>query len=124
MEFSARQIADVLEGEIQGDPEARINRFSKIEEGEEGAISFLANLKYAPYLYDTLSSVVIIGKDFKPEREVSATLILVEDPKQSFTQLLAFITVCAPKNRDVRSLISWTIQHLLGMTSTSAHSVM
>jgi len=90
MEFSARQIADVLEGEIQGDPEARINRFSKIEEGEEGAISFLANLKYAPYLYDTLSSVVIIGKDFKPEREVSATLILVEDPKQSFTQLLAF----------------------------------
>jgi UDP-3-O-[3-hydroxymyristoyl] glucosamine N-acyltransferase len=90
MEFSARQIADVLEGEIVGKSDIKVNRFSKIEEGEEGAISFLANLKYAQYLYTTKSSVVIIAKDFEPEAEVGATLILVDDPKQSFTQLLAF----------------------------------
>ncbi len=103
MEFSARQIADVLEGQIEGNPETKVDKFSKIEEGETGAISFLANLKYSSYLYETGSSVVIIPEDFELEKEVDSTLIRVEDPKQSFTQLLAFYNSMRTKKSGIEA---------------------
>lgn len=75
-------------GTIIGDPDAEVHKLAKIEEGEPGAISFLANPKYTPYIYKTLASVVIVANDFKPEEEVSCTLIKVEDPYGAFANLL------------------------------------
>ena len=78
MEFSAKQIATFIQGEIVGDENATVHTFAKIEEGIPGAISFLSNPKYIPYLYETQSSIVLVNKDFTPEQEVKATMIKVE----------------------------------------------
>jgi UDP-3-O-[3-hydroxymyristoyl] glucosamine N-acyltransferase len=88
MEFTAQQIASIIEGEIVGNPEVKINTFAKIEEGKEGAISFLANPKYNHHLYDCESSVIIIAKDLELHQEVKATLLKVKDPYQSFGLLM------------------------------------
>jgi len=88
MEFTARQISDILSGTIVGDPGAIVNNLSKIEEGLPGTLSFLANPKYTEYIYTTRASVVIVGKDFNPEKPVSATLIKVDDAYASFAKLL------------------------------------
>ena len=88
MEFSAGQIAALLQGELEGDPAVRVHNIAKIEEGVPGCISFLANLKYEPYIYSTQSSIVLVSKDFKPKKPISATLVRVQDPYLSFTLLL------------------------------------
>ncbi len=88
MEFTAKQIAEILNGTIDGNPEVSVNNLSKIEEGKPGTISFLANPKYEPHLYSTKASVVIVNKDFTPEKDFSATLIRVEDAYQAFAKLL------------------------------------
>jgi len=90
MEFSAQQISEILQGTIDGDPQTQVSTLSKIEEGKQGSLSFLANPKYAEYIYDTDASIVIISKDFKLEGKPkeSLTLIRVEDPYASFSQLL------------------------------------
>ena len=75
MEFSAKQIAAFIQGEIIGDENATVHTFAKIEEGIPGAISFLSNPKYTPYIYETKASIVLVNKDFTPEQEVKATLI-------------------------------------------------
>jgi UDP-3-O-[3-hydroxymyristoyl] glucosamine N-acyltransferase len=91
MEFKAKQIARILDGEIVGDPDAVIDKLSKIEEGEIRSLSFLSNPKYTPYIYTTKASVVIVNADFEPDKEVKATLIKVEDSYQSFAQLLNYV---------------------------------
>ena len=68
MEFSAKQISDLLSGKVEGDPSVTVNRLSKIEEGEPGSLTFLANPKYTPFIYPTKASVVIVDKDFQPDR--------------------------------------------------------
>ena len=88
MEFTARQIADLLQGTVEGNPELTVNRLSKIEEGKPGSLSFLANPAYLPYLYSTEASVVIINKDFVAEKAITSTLIRVENAYQSFAKLL------------------------------------
>lgn len=90
MEFSARDIAQLVEGAVEGDPGSRVHKLCKIEEGEPGALSFLANPQYTEYIYDTKASIVIVGKDFEAKRSLpdSLTLIRVEDPYRSFAQLL------------------------------------
>lgn len=88
MEFSAKQIAELLDGEIDGNPEASVNRLSKIEEAGPGSLSFLANPKYTPYVYDTKASVVIVNKDFEAEKEVHSTMVRVDDAYASFARLL------------------------------------
>jgi UDP-3-O-[3-hydroxymyristoyl] glucosamine N-acyltransferase len=88
MEFSAGQITALLQGELEGDPAIRVHNIAKIEEGAAGCISFLANLKYEPFIYTTQSSIVLVSKDFKAKKPVSATLIRVQDPYLSFTMLL------------------------------------
>lgn len=88
MKFSARQIAELLDGEIEGDPDATVSTLSKIEEGEEGSLSFLANPQYTPFIYDTQASIVIVNKSFVAEKSVSSTLIRVEDAYASFAKLL------------------------------------
>lgn len=90
MKFSAFQIAQLLEGEIVGNPEAEVSGLSKIEEGSEGTLSFLANPKYAAHIYTTGATIVIVGKNFEPEKPIpqTCTLIKVSDPYASFGKLL------------------------------------
>lgn len=90
MKFTARQIAEILGGEIAGNPDTTVSGLSKIEEGQAGTLSFLANPKYTPHLYSTGASIVIVSKDFSPEQAIpeSCTLIRVEDAYQSFARLL------------------------------------
>jgi len=90
MEFTAEQIAGILDGEIQGNPEAKVSKLSKIEEGVEGALTFLANPKYTPHIYTTKASVTIVNKDFVPEQELTTTLIKVDDAYKSFSKLLEY----------------------------------
>jgi len=88
MEFSAKTIAELLQGEVDGNAEVKVSDVSKIEEGKTGTLSFLANPHYTPYIYTTNASVVIVSKDFKPEKEITSTLIRVADPYKAFAQLL------------------------------------
>ena len=90
MEFTASQIAGILEGEVQGDPEIAVNTLSKIEEGKSGSLTFLANPKYTPFLYTTKASITIVNKDFVPEKDHTTTLIKVADAYQSFSKLLSY----------------------------------
>jgi UDP-3-O-[3-hydroxymyristoyl] glucosamine N-acyltransferase len=88
MEFTAQQIADLLHGSVEGDPQVKVNRLSKIEEGEPGSLTFLANPKFEEFIYSTNASLVIVNEQFIPEREVKANLIKVKDPYKSFAVLL------------------------------------
>jgi len=88
MQFTAQQIADLLKGQLEGNTDITINKLAKIEEGEPGAISFLANPLYTPYLYTTKASLVIINKDFVLTAPVTATLLRVESAENAFSQLL------------------------------------
>ena len=88
MEFSAKQIADLLQGQIEGDENAKISKLSKIEEGELGSISFLANPKYTQYLYTTKASLVIVNKDLVLTGPINTTLVRVESAENAFGKLL------------------------------------
>lgn len=88
MEFSAKQIAQMLEGRVEGNENAVVGKLCKIEEGEEGGLSFLANPKYNHYLYSTKASIVIINEDFEQEEEIKTTVIRVKDAYSCFAKLL------------------------------------
>lgn len=90
MEFSAQQIASILEGEIEGDHEIKVHNLSKIEEGKPGTLSFLANLKYEPYIYNTKASITIVDKSFAPSQPLPSTLTLikVQSAQAAFAKLL------------------------------------
>lgn len=90
VKFTAAQIAGILEGDIVGDPDVEVSKLSKIEEGTQGSLTFLANSKYTPYIYSTKASVTIVNKDFLPENEISTTMIKVEDARKSFSRLLEY----------------------------------
>lgn len=104
MEFSAQQIAELLGGTVEGNPSAAVSTFAKIEEGQPGAISFLANPKYAHYLYDTESSIVLIGRDFVLERPVKATLVRVANAYESIARLLTIYESMTQKRSGVHPL--------------------
>lgn len=91
MEFTANQIASLANGTVEGDGNVKISTIAKIEEGHEGAISFLANPKYTHYIYTTGSSAVLVSKDFQPELPVKATLIRVADPYATVAHLLKMV---------------------------------
>lgn len=90
MKFTATQIAGILQGEIQGNPNAAVHKLSKIEEGENGSLTFLANPKYTSFIYSTKASITIVNKDFTPEQDLTTTLIRVEDAYKSFSKLLEY----------------------------------
>ncbi len=106
MEFSAKQIATFLQGEIIGDESVTVHTFAKIEEGIPGALSFLSNPKYISYLYETQSSIVLVNKDFIPERKVNATLIKVENAYESLSKLMNLYEQSKPKRVGIDSLAS------------------
>jgi len=88
MKLSAKKIAELLDGKIEGDQKVEVSKLSKIEEGKPGSITFLANPKYTHFIYATKASIVIVNKDFIPEQNISATLIYVNDAYQAFAKLL------------------------------------
>lgn len=92
MEFTVGQIAALVNGQVEGNPEAKISTFAKIEEGHPGAISFLANEKYTHYIYSTESSAVLVRQDFVPESKISTTLIRVADPYATIAALLRMVS--------------------------------
>ncbi|MBO4741882.1 MAG: UDP-3-O-(3-hydroxymyristoyl)glucosamine N-acyltransferase [Bacteroidales bacterium] len=89
MKFEAQQIAQKLGGVVEGDPKAEVYKLCKIEEGEKGGLSFLANPKYTHYIYQTQASIVIVNKDFVAEQPVHTTLIRVNNAYMAFAQLLS-----------------------------------
>jgi len=90
MKFTALQIATILEGDVEGDPETEVHKLSKIEEGEKGSLTFLSNPKYTPYIYKTKASVTIVDKAFNPEEELFTTLIRVDNAYKAFSKLLEY----------------------------------
>ncbi|MDJ1483457.1 UDP-3-O-(3-hydroxymyristoyl)glucosamine N-acyltransferase [Cytophagaceae bacterium YF14B1] len=88
MEFTIEQIAGMLKGSIEGNGSLLVNKLAKIEEATAGCLAFLSNQKYEPYLYTTEATAVIVGKDFEPKKEYTATLIRVDNPYLAFTVLL------------------------------------
>jgi len=90
MKFTAAQIAGILDGEVFGNPDAEVYKLAKIEEGTTGSLTFLANTKYANYLYSTSATIVIVNKSYELENEVNATLIKVDDAYSSFSKLLEY----------------------------------
>jgi len=90
LKFTAAQIAVILEGEVEGNPEIEVSKLSKIEEGGPESLSFLANPKYTQFIYTTKASIVIVNKIFKAEKEINSTLIRVEDAYKSFSKLLEY----------------------------------
>lgn len=90
MQFTAEQIADLLEGEVDGDPQVLVSDLSKIEEARSGTLTFLANPIYTEYIYRTKATIAIVARDFAPQQALpkTLTLIRVADPRLAFTQLL------------------------------------
>jgi UDP-3-O-[3-hydroxymyristoyl] glucosamine N-acyltransferase len=88
MEFTIDQIAGMLDGKVVGDGNKKVNMLAKIQEAKPGQLAFLSNPKYENFIYTTQASGVIVKEDFKPKKELQASLILVKDPYLSFTALL------------------------------------
>ncbi|NCT10764.1 MAG: UDP-3-O-(3-hydroxymyristoyl)glucosamine N-acyltransferase [Flavobacteriia bacterium] len=111
MKFTAEQIATILDGEVEGNPNEEVFKLSKIEEGEKGSLTFLSNPKYQPYLYTTNASIAIVNKTFVPEKQLHITLIKVENAYKSFSKLLDFYNEVKNNKigREVPHFISETV---------------
>lgn len=88
MDFSALKIAEFLGGEVVGNPGVMVNSVSKIDGGTPGSLTFLANPVYEKFIYETRASIVVVGRDFKPERALEPTLVKVDDPYNAFARIL------------------------------------
>ncbi|MCG8411776.1 MAG: UDP-3-O-(3-hydroxymyristoyl)glucosamine N-acyltransferase [Bacteroidales bacterium] len=104
MEFTAQAIAEFLKGEVIGNPEIKVNNVAKIEEAESGTLAFLANPKYAKYLYTTNASIVLINKNYELEQDVKTTLIRVDNAYESFAKLLELAEQARPVKQGISSL--------------------
>lgn len=104
MQFTAKQIADFIGGRVEGNENAVVSTFAKIEEGQEGAITFLSNPKYTPYIYKTKASIVLINEDVELEKPVSATLIRVKNAYECVAKLLQMYAASLPKKTGIHPL--------------------
>ena len=101
MEFTAKQIAELIGGRIEGNENVAISTFAKIEEGREGAISFLSNPKYTHYLYNTQSSIVLVNDDLELEHPVDTTLIRVKNAYEAVARLLQLYEQMKPRKTGI-----------------------
>lgn len=101
MKFTAKQIAELLNGIVEGDSSVILNQLTKIEEGVSNSLSFLANPKYNDYLYTTKSSVVIVNKSFVAEKPFTPALIRVKDAYASFAQLMRIVEDLQKEKRGI-----------------------
>ena len=104
MEFTAKQIADFIGGRVEGDENAKIHTFAKIEEGKEGTITFLSNPKYTHFIYETKASIVLINNDVELEHPVSATLIRVPNAYECVAKLMQMYAASLPKKKGIDPL--------------------
>lgn len=104
MEFTAKQIAEFIGGKVEGNPDATVHTFAKIEEGKDGAISFLSNPKYTQYIYNTESSIVLINEDVNLDMPVKTTLIRVKNAYECVAKLLQMYEAAKPKKKGIDSL--------------------
>ena len=93
MKFTAQQIAEILDGDLIGNPNVEVSKLSKIEEGAQGSLTFLSNPKYTPYIYSTKASVAIVNKTFVPDNKIDTTLIKVEDAYAAFSKVLEYYNI-------------------------------
>ena len=104
MEFKAKQIAELIGGRVEGDENATVNTFAKIEEGKAGAISFLSNPKYTHYIYDTDSTIVLVNEDVELEQPVKATLIRVKNAYECVAKMMQMYAATLPKKTGIDPL--------------------
>lgn len=110
MKLTANQLAQILHGTVDGDPNVTVSTFAKIEHGKEGSISFFANPKYEKYVYTSQASVLLVNKDFQPRQKVSPTMVRVPDAYAAVAELLRYAARERRMHRSHRglSLISWS----------------
>jgi len=106
MEFKAKQIAEFVGGKVEGNEDAAVSTFAKIEEGRPGALSFLSNPKYTHFLYDTQSSIVLVNDDLVLEHPVETTLIRVPNAYEAVARLLQLYESMKPKKTGIDPLAS------------------
>ena len=104
MEFKAKEIAEILNGTVDGNPEISISTFARIESGKPGAICFFANPKYEHYVYECKADIIIVNNSFVPQKPVSATLVRVEDAYSAVATLLDYVTA---KKRSYKRHRGW-----------------
>ncbi len=92
MEFKAKEIAEILGGTVEGNPEATVTSFARIESGKPGTICFFANPKYEHYVYECKADIIIVNNTFVPQQPVSATMVRVENAYASVAALLDYVT--------------------------------
>ena len=111
MEFKAKEIADILGGTVDGNPEATVTTFARIESGKPGAICFFANPKYEKYVYTCESDIIIVNKSFEPKEPVKATMVRVDDAYAAVAALLDYVTAKKKsyrRYRGCRSKVRWS----------------
>ena len=106
MELTARQLSEVLHGTVDGDPEAKVTSFAKIEHGKPGQLCFFANPKYEQYVYTSRASVLLVNRNFEPKEPVTPTLVRVDDAYAALADLLKYMSEQKKKYRRRRSLRS------------------
>ena len=111
MEFKAREIAEILGGTVDGNPEVTVTTFARIESGKPGAICFFANPKYEHYVYECKADIIIVNKTFEPKEPVSATMVRVEDSYAAVAALLDYVVAkkrSYRRYRGLRSRVRWS----------------
>lgn len=111
MKFKAKEIAEILGGAVDGNPEVTVSTFARIESGKPGAICFFANPKYEHYVYSCKADIIIVNKDFEPKEPVSATMVRVDDAYAAVAALLDHVTALKRsyrRHRGCRCKIRWS----------------
>ena len=111
MEFKAREIAEILGGSVDGNPDAVVTTFARIEQGKPGAICFFANPKYEQYVYKCKADIIIVNKSFEPKQPVPATMVRVDDAYAAVASLLDYVTAkkrSYKRYRGCRSRVRWS----------------
>lgn len=111
MEFKAKELAEILNGSVDGNPEAVVKKFAKIESGNPGDLCFFANPKYEQYVYSSKADIIIVNKSFEPKEEVKATMIRVDDAYSAVASLLDYVTAqkrAYKRYRGLRCRVRWS----------------
>ena len=106
MEFTAKQIAQIIKGTVDGDESAIVTKFSKIEHGKPGSLCFFANPKYEQYVYTSKASVIIVNNDFVPKEKTNVTFVRVQDAYTAIAELLNYVSHKKRKTGRHRSLFA------------------
>lgn len=105
MEVTASQLAEIVQGTVEGDCNVKVSDFAKIEMAKPGTLTFLANPKYEHFIYTTEASIVLVSKDFKPQHPVKATLVRVADPYTTLAHLVNYVSSLKPRKKGIEAQV-------------------